>query len=197
LNQRSLNTVPETSVIMTSYNYADHIGHAIRSVIDQSYQDWELIVVDDGSKDNSIEIIKSFINKYPDKIKLLTHQNNTNKGIKETNELAFANISGEYIAFLESDDIWKPDCLDKKVSALKNNSDAVLAFSDLDLLVEDGFEAERHYNYLKYSRYIGRKCSRKSKALSKMILFRNPVISFSNIVVRKSVLTDLDFDQRA
>jgi glycosyltransferase involved in cell wall biosynthesis len=183
----------DTSIIMTSYNYADHIKSAIGSIIDQSYQDWELIVVDDGSTDNSIEIIKSFIDKHPDKIKLLTHPNNANKGIKETNELALANVKGEYVAFLESDDIWKPDCLEKKVSALKNFPDAVLAFSDIELLVDDGFDAERHYNYLKYSRYIGKKCSRKPKDLSKMILFRNPVISFSNIVIRKSVLTDLNF----
>jgi len=191
LKERTQNTAPETSVIMTSYNYADHIGLAIQSIIDQSYQDWELVIVDDGSKDHSISVINSFVSAHPDKIKLLTHPDNINKGIKETNELAFANIKGEYLAFLESDDIWKPDCLEKKVSALKNNPDAVLAFSNLEFLVSDGFDAKRHYNYLIYSRYIGRKCSKKPKDLNNMILFRNPVISFSNIVVNKSVLADL------
>jgi len=175
---------------MTSYNYGIYIRDAISSVMNQSYQDWELIIVDDGSKDNSIEIINGFISENPQKIKLLTHLGNENKGIKQTNELAFSNISGKYVAFLESDDVWKPNCLELKISALKNNPEAVLAFSDLELLIDDGFDAERHQNYLKYSRYIGNKCKKNPKSLARMILFRNPIISFSNIVIRSSILQD-------
>jgi glycosyltransferase involved in cell wall biosynthesis len=182
------NNVPETSVVMTSYNYASYIESAINSVIDQRYNNWELIIVDDGSSDDSLEIIKRYTDKYPDRIKLLTHPNNENRGIKESNELAFANITGEYTAFLESDDIWKPNCLEEKITALKNHPEAILAFSDIELIIENGFDARRHENYLKYSNYVGKKCSENAKDLSKMILFRNPVISFSNIIIRSIVL---------
>ncbi len=182
------NIAPETTVIMTSYNYSQYIKEAIDSVISQTYTDWELIVVDDGSQDNSLHIINDYTSKYPQKIKFFTHLNNENKGIKDTNELAFSKVRSKYVAFLESDDIWMPECLEKKINSLKGNPEAVLAFSDLQLLEEDDFESKRYKNYLKYCRYVGKKCKENPASLQKMILFRNPVISFSNIVIKSEIL---------
>lgn len=183
--------MPESTIIMTSYNYDQYIDAAIDSVISQTHKDWELIIVDDGSQDNSLNIINEYVEKHPGKIKLFTHPGNANKGIKASYELGFSKSTGEFAAFLESDDLWEPECLEKKTSALKEFTDASLAFSGLRLLPEKNVKIKRHDNYLKYSRYVGKKCLNGPADLSKMILFRNPVISFSNIVIRSEILDDL------
>lgn len=183
--------MPSVSIIMTSYNYADYISEAIESVIKQTYVDWELIIVDDGSTDNSLEVINKYITLNPQKISLYTHPNNVNKGIKLSYELAFTKVTGKYVAFLESDDFWLENCLEMKVNALKKHNNACLAFSDLSLSYEQGFNARRYINYLKYSKYIGSKCQKKPKNILKMLLFRNPVVSFSNIVIKSEVLNGL------
>ena len=180
---------------MTSYNYGRYIAEAIDSVLIQTYKDWELIIVDDGSNDDSFNVISKYTDKYPDKIHCYTHKGHANKGIKETNELAFSKVNGKFTAFLESDDIWKFDCLEKKVNALNVNPSASIVFSGIDLLLENDFDATRHRNYLKYSRFIGMKCKDKPKNLLRMILFRNPIISFSNIVVRTEVLSEFKIDK--
>ena len=182
----------ETSVIMTSYNYENFISDAIESVIEQSYKDWELLIVDDGSEDNSLSIINAFVDKYPDRIRLFTHPQHQNKGIKASYELGLSLAKAPFIAFLESDDRWKSDCLRKKVSALKENPEAAIAFSGLELLPDKNVNTKRYEHYLEYSRYVGLKCIEKPKDLSNIILFRNPAISFSNIVVRKSAVDGLE-----
>ena len=180
---------------MTSYNYGQYIAEAIDSVLIQTYKDWELIIIDDGSDDDSMDVITKYTDKYPDKIRCYTHKDHSNKGIKDTNEFAFAKVNGKYTAFLESDDIWKPDCLEKKVNALNLNPSASIVFSGIDLLLENDFDATRHRNYLKYSRFIGVKCIDKPKNLLRMILFRNPIISFSNIVIRSEILSEFKIDK--
>ena len=175
---------------MTSYNYGRYIAEAIDSVIIQTCTDWELIIVDDGSDDDSLKVIAKYIDKYPDKISCYTHPENANRGIKTSNELAFTKVKGKYTAFLESDDRWKKDCLEKKLMVLMENPSASIAFSGLELLFENDFNAERHKNYLKYSRFIGMKCIDKPMDLLRMTLFRNPVISFSNIVIKSEILSE-------
>src|SRR5574344_974638 len=101
------------SIIIASYNYEMYLKDTIQSVLNQTYQDWELIIVDDGSTDNSVEIIKEFCAK-DERIKLLTHQDNVNKGLTKTLELGIQQAKGEWIAFLESDDMWTSDCLEKR-----------------------------------------------------------------------------------
>jgi len=100
------------SILIASYNYAQYIEEAINSVINQSYQNWELIIVDDGSSDNSLEIIKSYCEK-DSRIKLFQHENNQNNGLKETILLGLENVMGDWVAFLESDDVFMPDNLAK------------------------------------------------------------------------------------
>ena len=101
--------MPESTIIMTSYNYDQYIDAAIDSVISQTHKDWELIIVDDGSQDNSLNIINEYVEKHPGKIKLFTHPGNANKGIKASYELGFSKSTGEFAAFLESDDLWEPE----------------------------------------------------------------------------------------
>ena len=97
------------SIITASYNYANYIKECIDSVLSQDFTDWELIIVDDGSVDNSVEIIKSYTDS---RIRLI--RNEKNSGLKQTLLRGIQEAGGEYIAFLESDDIWRTDYLSKK-----------------------------------------------------------------------------------
>lgn len=91
------------SIITASYNYENYIKETIESVLNQTYTNWELIIVDDGSKDNSVEVIKSYCEK-DSRIKLFQHEGGVNKGLAETIKLGISKAQGEWIAFLESDD---------------------------------------------------------------------------------------------
>ena len=113
---------------MTSYNYASYIEEAIKSVINQTYSNWELIIIDDCSKDNSVEIIEKYV-KQDSRIKLII--NNKNLGLAASLKKAISYAQYDWLAFLESDDIFYPNALVEKIKILPLNPDIV--FSDVEL----------------------------------------------------------------
>lgn len=94
---------PKVSIITASFNYENFIKETIESVLNQTFKDWEMIIVDDGSSDNSVNVIKEYCQK-DSRIKLFTHPNNENRGLGETLKLGIKNSSADYLVFLESDD---------------------------------------------------------------------------------------------
>ena len=116
------------SIVMASYNYASIIGEAIESVINQTYKDWELIIVDDGSTDNSVEVIKKYLND--NRIKL--YINEKNLGLAKTVRKGIQYSTSDWIAFLESDDKFFPNALEEKVKAISKNADII--FTNLELI---------------------------------------------------------------
>lgn len=104
------------SVIMPSWNTGNYIGESIQSVIDQTYQNWELIIVDDCSSDNTEEVVKHFNDA---RIRFL--KNEENLGAALTRNRALREAKGEWIAFLDSDDLWCPDKLTEQLSFMKKN----------------------------------------------------------------------------
>lgn len=121
------------SIVLTSYNYEQYISECIKSVIDQTFTDWELIIIDDGSKDNSINIIKEFCSK-DERIKLFTHPKNENKGLQKTLEYGINLANNEWITLLESDDILSCDYLEKKAEVIhKYNDDINLIFNECEI----------------------------------------------------------------
>jgi teichuronic acid biosynthesis glycosyltransferase TuaG len=121
----------EVSVIMPNYNCAKYIGQAIESVISQSYQDWELLICDDGSKDSSIEIIERYLSD--PRVKLI--KNSTNCGATQSRNNAIAASNGTYIAFLDSDDFWYPEKLALQLEHMKTHN-ANICYTDYHLLPE-------------------------------------------------------------
>ena len=97
------------SIVTASYNYEQYIGETIQSVLNQTYTDWELIIVDDCSSDNSLKVIKSFDD---DRIKLFV--NKKNMGLKYTVKRGVELAKGDWVVFLESDDLITPDYLENK-----------------------------------------------------------------------------------
>lgn len=109
------------SVVMPTYNRAKTIERAIFSILNQSYQDFEIIIVDDNSNDNTEEIVK---NINDNRIKYI--KNNINKGANESRNIGIAEANGEYIAFQDSDDEWMKNKLEVQLKALsETNSDVV------------------------------------------------------------------------
>lgn len=180
---------PVVSIIMTSYNYEEYIESAINSIIDQTYKNWVLIIIDDASIDNSVKIIQNFKEQYPDKIKLVLNENNL--GIKRVNEIAFQYVTGDFVAFLESDDLWHTKYLEEKVNAMKKFPDVSLVYSNLELMGDNLNENIRYIDYLNYCRYVGKSIKYEPMDMYEIVLFRNPIVSFSNIFIRRELLSGI------
>jgi len=110
--------LPKVSIIIPTYNCREFIGRAIRSVLDQTFQDFELIIVDDGSTDNTKEIVNDLIKK-DKRIKYIYQENSGGPG-KPMNTGILAS-RGEFIAFLDSDDEWLPEKLEKQLKLFKDS----------------------------------------------------------------------------
>ena len=127
-------TEPLVSIIMPAYNAQQYITESIESVITQTYTNWELIIVDDNSTDDTASIIKEF-SQQDSRVKYL-HQDRGRQG-KARNK-AIKNSSGEYIAFLDADDLWENTKLQVQIDLIKNRPDIALFFTQGFILQPDG-----------------------------------------------------------
>jgi glycosyltransferase involved in cell wall biosynthesis len=121
--------MPKVSVVMTLYNCEQHIEEAIQSALAQTYKDREIIVVDDGSTDDSARIVERFGSA-------VCYCYQKNGGAAKATNKGVSLASGEYIAFLENDDAWMPDKLEKQVAILNNNPDIGAVNNDLRFFSE-------------------------------------------------------------
>ena len=106
------------SIIMPSYNTANYIAQSIQSVLSQSYESWELLIVDDCSTDNTDEIVKPYL--ADERIRYL--KNKKNSGAAMCRNYALREAKGKWIAFLDSDDLWLPDKLDNQINFMKKHN---------------------------------------------------------------------------
>lgn len=109
---------PLCSVITAAYNSASTIEKTIHSVINQTETNWELIVIDDGSTDKTVSLIEKYTKDDP-RIHLL--MNEVNRGVAETRNRGLEEARGSYIAFLDSDDWWEPEKLQKQIAFMREN----------------------------------------------------------------------------
>ena len=109
----------KVSIITPTYNCAHFIGETIESVINQTYQDWEMLIVDDCSKDNTEEIVKQY-SQNDNRIKYIKIEQNSGAAMARNKAMELA--TGKYMAFLDSDDIWAKDKLDKQIKFMEENN---------------------------------------------------------------------------
>ncbi|WP_448571719.1 glycosyltransferase family 2 protein [Trichothermofontia sp.] len=121
-------TKPLVSVIIAFLNGQNYISEAIESVIAQTYGNWEIMLVDDGSTDHSMEIALDYSRRYPEKIYYLEHPEHQNLGLGLSRNLGIRQSKGEYIAFLDADDIWLPQKLEKQLSIFQDYPKAGMVF---------------------------------------------------------------------
>ena len=105
------------SIIIPFHDVADYLAEAIRSTLAQTYQDFELLLVDDGSKDGSLEVCRSFLDQ---RIRVFSQQH---RGLAAARNVGIRNSTGELIAFLDGDDSWLPEKLERQLRALDNAPD--------------------------------------------------------------------------
>ena len=125
---------PLVSIVTAAYNAEKTIDETIQSVIKQNYGNWEMIIVDDGSTDHSVELIKSII-KTDSRISLL--KNTENKGPAISRNLALREARGKYITFIDSDDIWLEHFLSSTISLMEKEY-YPFVFSSYQRISEDG-----------------------------------------------------------
>jgi len=118
-NMNKIETKPQVSVIIPTYNRSWSIKEAIDSVLAQDYTEFELIVVDDGSTDHTSDVLDS----YGDDIKVLSQKN---KGVSAARNRGIAEASGKFIAFLDSDDLWLPQKLTLQIEFINQTPDALI-----------------------------------------------------------------------
>jgi glycosyltransferase involved in cell wall biosynthesis len=111
---------PFLSVIIPFYNDERFLSEAIESVLNQTFTDWELLLINDGSTDKSTEIAHQYASAFPQRIRCLNHPGNVNKGLTATRNLGFAHAKGNWIALLDSDDTWLPEKLSAQVAIAKS-----------------------------------------------------------------------------
>ncbi len=164
---------PEVSVIIACYNAAATIEETINSVKAQTLTSWELLVIDDGSRDASPDIVRELSRKDP-RIVLVTQ---ANAGPSAARNRGTQAAAGQYIAFLDADDIWSPDHLARTIGALYEDAGLGISFGGCRILSQSGIPTGRH------SRLWTHGVTRRD------VLASNPTCTCSSLVVRKGVFT--------
>ena len=166
---------PNVSVVMPVYNVEQYVADAICSVLDQTFEDFELIIVDDGGADASMDICRLFSDP---RIHIVSQEN---RGLAGARNTGIRHARGEYIAFLDSDDIWKPHKLAIHVAHLNAKKGVGVSYSP-SILIDDHGDA------------IGLiQAPKLYDVRSEDIFLRNPIGNGSAPVIRRSVLNEILF----
>ena len=178
------------SIITTSYNYQDYIKETIESVLAQTYQNWELIIVDDGSTDESVNVIKSYCEK-DSRIKLFQHEGGINKGLAETVKLGLEKANSDWVAFLESDDSITPNYLEEKINVIQENPDVEFIFNGINCFGDE----ERISSMSDYFNEQNKAIKNHKNPDNYLRVFErfNVVPTFSCVMMRKELLITYQF----
>ena len=182
--------MPLVSVIVTSYNYEDFIGEAIDSVLRQTYQNFEVIVVDDGSRDGSLEIVRRYA-EANEKVRVYTHPNHENMGLPASVKLGVKMSKGEYVAFCESNDAWHPQHLEKVMELVRRYDDVKIVANHVRLIGDEEAVKLRTPYVTEINSFLSLGGNRIDLKFFKE---RNIIPTFSAVMIRKDVLSGLDFD---
>lgn len=170
------------SVIIPAFNASDYLNQTVKSVLSQSYRDWELIIINDGSRDNTLDIARNLV-KTDERIKVY---DKSNGGVSSARNLGIQKALGDYLAFLDADDIWEPYFLQACLEALEVNKNLGLVHSDLAIINEKGQKTGQI------------KRGKSGQLLESILAWEKHTVSPpSGILVRKNVLSEIGgFDEK-
>lgn len=170
----------KVSTIIPAYNAEGYIQEAIESVLSQTYKDIELIVVDDGSTDSTAEAVKNFSLK----VEYMRHAKNM--GPAAARNTGIRQAKGEYIAFLDADDVWMPTKIEEQIKLFESNKDLSLVYSNCYAINRSGRALGVLFNPVKLHR---------GRVFEKLLL--DSFITTSSVVIKKQVLNAIGmFDER-
>lgn len=162
-------------IILPVYNSKYFILDTLRSINNQTYKNWRLIIVDDDSNDGTRELIINFINNNKNKKKFLFLKNRKNKGQAFTRNLALKNCKSQYVAFIDSDDIWKKDKLKKQIKFMSDNKYS-FTYSDYITIKNGITRIIKVPNFFNYEKFIN-----------------NTSIATSTMLFEKKILNNIYF----
>ncbi|MFO0763943.1 MAG: glycosyltransferase [Candidatus Gracilibacteria bacterium] len=183
--------MPKISIITTAYKHEKFIAQTIDSILNQSFSDWELLIGDDSPDNATWQIIEQYTKKYPDKIRAWHHS--PNKGIVDNMNFLIKHIAPEthYVSFLEGDDMYTPDNLEKKMSVFKEMQSLDIIYTDFLQINEKSILKSRNYflfTLKNKSRFLPRGMSRLS--VVNLLGNGNPIQSFGSVIITKKVIDD-------
>lgn len=174
---------PLVTIVIPLYNAEKYIGETIESVFNQSYQNWEIIVIDNCSTDNSKKIVKKFESK-EQRLTLIELTYNSGGPARPRN-IGIENTKGEYIAFLDADDVWLPKKLEKQIEFMKSEN---LNFSSCDCILID--ENSSLYILNKISLFFNKMINKNNLC----DLIKNNFILTSSVLIHKDLLLTFSED---
>lgn len=176
---------PLVSVIVPVYNHEKFIGETIKSVMSQTYKNWELLVVDDCSTDGSWEIIQEWTKKDS---RIKAFRNNENKGLIPNWEFLIDNSKGNYIAFLEGDDYFCKDNLKKKIEIFEKYPDLGMVYCNFSIVNESGVDIMKdYYSKQKIKTFRNEKIKPEEYLLSSLA----PFSTYSQIMITREVIKNI------
>lgn len=169
---------PLVSVVIATYNMGQYLGEAVESVLGQTWKNLEIIIVDDGSTDDTPDVIKRFKNNR--RVRYISTENQgqpraKNRGLKEA--------VGEYLGFCDADDLWQPDKLQLQMPAFLDSNVGVV-YSDVKYINENGFEVNKIQPYSRFSGHV-----------TKQLMIKNFIPFGTAIIRRECVEKNGYFDQ--
>jgi glycosyltransferase involved in cell wall biosynthesis len=175
---------PRVSIIIPAYNAAATIAASVQSIQNQTFKDWELLIINDGSTDNTLECLESFTANEP-RIQVISH---SNQGVSATRNLGINQTKGEFIAFLDADDLWLPDKLTSHLQHMEAEPNLGVSFGRADFITPTGQSTGQ----------ISTSALQDLKLID--LLCENPTTTTSNLFVRRRVFeqvglfaTDMSF----
>lgn len=166
------------SIIMPTYNSAFFIEEAIQSVLNQTYTHWELIIIDDGSTDNTQQVVQPLISDWSN----ITYKSSEqNKGTAHARNLGMSLAKGQFLAFLDSDDVWLSEKLAKQISFIQDKKEAVFTFSSYRRM---SFNGEKISNVIP-----------AAECISRNELFHGNNIPLLTVVIDREALGDFRFNE--
>lgn len=171
-----MNTNNLVSIITPAYNCSMVVGETIKSVLDQTYEDWEMIIVDDASTDDTLEIVNSYASK-DKRIKVFAMKQN--RGSASAKNFAIDKAKGRYIAFLDADDLWMRDKLKKQIFFMEKNN-FPFTFTAYEFMKE---KSKYRYSFnvpksINYKKYLG-----------------NTIIGNSTVIIDRFVIGDVHIEE--
>jgi teichuronic acid biosynthesis glycosyltransferase TuaG len=164
-------------IILPVYNSKNFILDTLRSVINQTYKNWRLLIVDDNSTDGTRKLINDFINKNINKKKFVLIKNKKNKGQAFSRNLALKHCNSEYIAFIDSDDLWEENKLKIQIKYISDNGYS-FTYSDYKSIKKDKIRKIITPNFFNYKSFIN-----------------NTSIATSTMIVKKKILNGVFFQR--
>lgn len=185
---------PLISIIMTTYNRAGYIGETIKNIQQQSYTHWELLVEDDGSDDNTEEIVNSFADT---RIYYTRHNRTAITG--KLKNLAMQRAKGELIAFMDSDDLWTADKLEQQALALNANADTGWSFTNWADFYEAAHPLKAYYSRtsgIEYTNAFKTLCTAELPVSTATVMFKKTCLDKTKGFNENRLFTDFSFIAR-